>query len=57
LLKEVPEAYRQQFELAETSITHLVRNLTDDELTVICRIDEPETEKVAELPRWDEKTA
>jgi uncharacterized protein len=49
LLKEVPEAYRQQYELAVQSITHLVRNLTDDEISVICQIDEPETEKVAEV--------
>ena len=51
LLKEVPEAYRQQYELAVQSITHLVRNLPDDELAAICCIDEPETEKVAEIPR------
>jgi len=51
LLKEVPEAYRQQYELAVQSITHLVRNLHDAELAVICSIDEPETEKVAEVPR------
>jgi len=57
LLKEVPEAYRQQFELAAAGITHLVRNLTEEELAVICSIDEPETEKVAELPRWDERAA
>lgn len=49
LLKEVPEAYRQQYELAVQSITHLVQNLTDDEISVICQIDEPETEKVAEV--------
>ena len=53
LLKEVPEAYGQQYAAAVRSITHLVRNLSDDELDVICRIDEPETEKVAEIPRWD----
>jgi Fe-S-cluster containining protein len=51
LLKEVPEAYDQQYSLAVKSITHLVANLDDDELAVICRIDEPETEKVAEIPR------
>jgi len=51
LLKEVPEAYRQQYELAVQNITHLVRNLTNDEISVICQIDEPETEKVAEVPR------
>jgi uncharacterized protein len=51
LLKEVPAAYDQQYSLAVKSITHLVANLDDDELTGICRIDEPETEKVAEIPR------
>ncbi|MDO9549726.1 MAG: YkgJ family cysteine cluster protein [Methanoregula sp.] len=51
LLKEVPEAYRQQYELAVQSITHLVRNLHEDELAAICCIDEPETEKVAEILR------
>ncbi|MFA5269241.1 MAG: YkgJ family cysteine cluster protein [Methanoregula sp.] len=51
LLREDPEAYGHQFALAKKSITHLVRNLTDEELEAICRIDEPETEKVAEIPR------
>jgi len=51
LLKEVPEAYRQQYKLAVQNITHLVRNLTDDEISVICQIDEPETDKVAEVRR------
>jgi len=51
LLREVPEAYRQQFAIAKQSITHLVRNMGEDELAAICRIEEPETIKVAELPR------
>ena len=51
LLKEVPEAYEHQFDVAKKSITHLVRHLTDEELDAICRIEEPETEKVAEIPR------
>ena len=51
LLKEVPEAYEYQFELAKKSIRHLVKNLADAELAAICRIEEPETEKVAEIPR------
>ena len=49
LLKESPEAYRQQYELAVQSLAHLVQNLTDGEISVICQIDEPETEKVAEV--------
>jgi Fe-S-cluster containining protein len=51
LLREVPEAYEHQFTLAKKSITHLVLNLTDEELGAICRIEEPETVKVAEIPR------
>jgi len=49
LLKESPEPYRQQYERAVQSITHLVQNLTKDELSAVCQIDEPETEKVAEV--------
>jgi uncharacterized protein len=51
LLREVPEAYDQQYGLAVKSITHLVSNLTDEELAAICSIEEPDTEKVAEIPR------
>ncbi|HUW86142.1 MAG TPA: YkgJ family cysteine cluster protein, partial [Methanoregula sp.] len=51
LLKGTPEAYRQQYHLAVKSITHLVSNLTQDEIEAICRIDEPETEKVAEIKK------
>lgn len=49
LLKESPGAYRQQYEHAVQSIRHLVMNLTEDEISAICQIDEPETEKVAEV--------
>jgi len=51
LIKETPEAYRQQYDLAVKSITHLVSNLTQEEIDAICCIDEPETEKVSEVPR------
>jgi len=51
LLRETPEAYGQQYALAVKSITRLVSHLTDDELAAICRIDEPDTEKIAEIPR------
>jgi Fe-S-cluster containining protein len=51
LLEEVPEAYDHQFALAKKSITRLVANLTDEELSAICRIEEPKTGKVAEIPR------
>jgi Fe-S-cluster containining protein len=50
LLKEVPEAFRQQYDQAVGSITWLVSRLTDAEIGAICRIDEPETEKVAGIP-------
>lgn len=51
LLKEVPESYDQQYNRAVESITRLVAHLTENEIDAICRIDEPETEKVAEIPR------
>lgn len=51
LLKETPEAYRLQYDLAVKNITHLVRNLTQAEIDAICRIDEPDTEKVSEVPK------
>jgi Fe-S-cluster containining protein len=51
LLKETPGAYQLQYDLAVKSITHLVSNLTQDEINAICRVDEPETEKVSEVPR------
>ncbi len=51
LLKERPEAYEQQYLRAVKNITHLVANLSEEELAAICRIEEPETEKVAEIPR------
>jgi Fe-S-cluster containining protein len=51
LFKETPEAYRLQYDLAVKSITHLVSNLTQEEIDAICCIDEPETEKVSEIPR------
>lgn len=51
LLEEEPEAYEHQFALAKKSLTRLVAGLTDGELRAICRIEEPETIKVAEIPR------
>lgn len=51
LLKEVPEAYNQQYDRAVENITSLVAHLTEEEIAAICRIEEPETEKVAEIPR------
>jgi len=51
LFKEFPEAYGQQYAAAVRSITRLVSDLREDELAAICQIEEPETEKVAEIPR------
>ena len=51
LIRDVPDAYAQQFALAKRSIVHLVGNLGEDELAAVCRVEEPETVKVAEIPR------
>ena len=51
LLEEVPGAYDQQYAVAVQSITRLVADLTEEELAAICRIEEPDTEKIAEIPR------
>jgi Fe-S-cluster containining protein len=56
LLREVPAAYEQQYSVAVTNISRLVADLPDDELAVICCIDEPETEKVADIPKDLPKT-
>ncbi len=50
ILKEVPEAYNQQYLRAVEHISNLVSRLTENELGAICRIDEPLTKKVAEIP-------
>jgi hypothetical protein len=51
LLKEEPGAYCQQYERAAENIAHLVTHLSDEEIEAINRIDEPDTELVAEIPR------
>jgi uncharacterized protein len=51
LLKEVPGAYEYQFARAKKSIARLVSDLTEGELDAISKIEEPDTEKVAEIPR------
>ncbi|PKG33241.1 YkgJ family cysteine cluster protein [Methanoregula sp.] len=51
LLKEFPEAYDRQYAAAVRSITRLVMDLRENELAAICQIEEPDTEKVAEIPR------
>ena len=47
----MPEAYGQQFDLAVQNITNLVAHLTDAEIDAINRIDEPDTDLVAEISR------
>jgi hypothetical protein len=47
---EVPEAYEYQSAPAKKSITHLVAHMTDEELAAVCRIEEPNTGKVAGIP-------
>lgn len=51
LLREVPEAYQQQYKRSLENISRLVSDLNDNEIEVICNIDEPDTVKVAEIPR------
>ncbi len=51
ILKEDPDAYRQQYAHAATNIRYLVQALSEDELAAICRVDEPDTELVATIPR------
>jgi Fe-S-cluster containining protein len=48
-LKEDPDAYARQYEMALTNITELVKAVPKCELEVIVGIPEPETDKVAEL--------
>lgn len=56
ILKEVPEAYNQQYSRAIEHISNLVSCLPENDLEVICQIDEPLTEKVAEIPRGRKDT-
>jgi len=49
-LKADGDAYAAQFRIAVKSLMALVRSLPCDELEVINRIPEPETELVAEIP-------
>jgi len=51
VLKEIPEAYKQQYLRAIENISNLVSHLKENELEAIHQIDEPLTEKVAEIPR------
>jgi Fe-S-cluster containining protein len=49
-LKGNPGVYNEQFELAVEKIQQLVRSLPAEELESVCRVEEPETDKVAEIP-------
>jgi hypothetical protein len=51
VLKEIPEAYKQQYLRAIENISNLVSHLKENELEAIHQIDEPLTEKGAEIPR------
>ena len=50
LLREEPAAYQAQYDRAVENITRLVAGLSDAEIEAINRIDEPETELVADIP-------
>ena len=51
MLKENPEAYRQQYTAAVQSIRSFIAHMPDDQLAAVCRVEEPETEYVATIPR------
>jgi len=51
MLKDDPEAYRQQYVEAVRSIRAFVVQIPDDELAAVCRVEEPDTEYVATIPR------
>jgi Fe-S-cluster containining protein len=48
-LKACPPAYHEQYDLAIRELVRLVTALPPEELREILRIEEPETEKVAEI--------
>lgn len=48
-LKENEEAYRAQFEIAVEKIIELIKDLDEQSLSEILKIEEPETVKVAEI--------
>jgi len=52
-LKSSPRAYQAMFETAVAMITHLARSIPAEEMQEILKIDEPETDLVAEISLWD----
>lgn len=55
MLKDDADAFRQQYETAVQNIRNIVANLPEDELAAVCRVDEPETEYFATIPRTEER--
>lgn len=51
-LKADQEMYARQYTHAAKCITGLVKAIPEDELRVISSIPEPETDKIAEIPRY-----
>lgn len=49
-LKSNPAVFNEQYELAVEKIRHLVRSLPSEELESVCRVEETETDMVAEIP-------
>ena len=49
-LKENPEVYREQYELALQNIEYLIRSLPKEELDEVLKVEEDSTDKVAEVP-------
>jgi hypothetical protein len=49
VLKQDRKAYDEQYKMAIDKIVRLVAFLPEEELWTVCRIDEPETEKVEDL--------
>jgi Fe-S-cluster containining protein len=52
-LKYYPEAYRHQYEHAVQQLISLIKTLSIGELSEILKVEEPETEKVAEISLQD----
>ena len=52
-LKSSPRAYQAMFETAVAMITHLARSIPAAEMAEILKIDEPETDLVAEIALED----
>lgn len=54
LLRGEPEAYARLFAVAREELVRLAQSLSPGELDIICRIPEPDTDKVAEIPLGDD---